>query len=180
MSIHEEIKRRCAEGLLCRLDPLIPAPEGQRGRCLYVTPMIYSLIHGPWEEEGAEELWEGARAHLDRFITGGTITVPKRKRHKHANMARLCPPHREVWDFRVVRPKPGLRIFGRFAATDCFVATSANRRDYLLDKATHEGRERWSTAIRECRHEWRRLFPTYDSVEELAYPEGYMFNAYAI
>jgi hypothetical protein len=75
-------------------------------------------------------------------------------------MARLFPGVDEVWEIRSRDPKPGLRIFGRFAERNVFVALNWSDRTSLGPQGSRE----WATAIRTCKAEWRKLFATYEPI----------------
>lgn len=95
------------------------------------------------------ERWERLRADIGHYVGGGRITW---------NLMRWLDPHRyEHWELRSVRPKPSLRVFGRFAEPDVFVGTHAVERkplkakwslEWELEKLTCE--ERWKEALGDC------------------------------
>jgi len=68
---------------------------------------------------------------------------------------RLEQPPPEIWEIRITNPTPQIRVFGRFAEPDTFVATDMNTRDLLGRKGSHE----WRRACADCQQEWQRLFP---------------------
>jgi hypothetical protein len=80
-------------------------------------------------------------------------------------MGRLSRPADEVWDFRAIE-KPGIRIFGRFAERDIFVALTCWPRSKPIDWLDRppllktDSRE-FRDAIEGCKAEWRKLFHTY-------------------
>jgi len=173
MSIHDEIKARCQEGGLYRLASLMTGTLERRG--IYVTPELSTLIHGPWSDHAEERRWGAARAYLDQFITGRLIILPAGTWHNHAYMGRLDKPEDEVWDFRIKAPRPGMRLFGRFAAKDLMVVVTWAERSQFRSRKTREGRKDWNDAIRACQVAWRNLFPTYDPLNG-AYPDDYLSN----
>lgn len=67
-------------------------------------------------------------------------------------LARVDPVADEVWDFRCIDPKPGIRVFGRFAALDMFVALTWDYRENI------EGEDYWAEQVRMCVAAWDRLF----------------------
>lgn len=111
-------------------------------------------------EEHADEvdsiLFARARQALDSFSAGRTIAIrfPPSKRST-AQLALLDPKSREIWNFRIKDPNPGLRIFGRFAAKDCFVALHYAKRDELQKP------KGWEKAENKCIQQWRLIFPTF-------------------
>ena len=82
--------------------------------------------------------------------------------HATAYMGRLDSPEDEVWDIRSRDPNPGLRVFGRFAEIDTFVALNWDPRSVewhsrhpLVDRDSLY----WHFAIIECQNKWKALFP---------------------
>ncbi|MDE2514437.1 MAG: hypothetical protein KGL12_00285 [Rhodospirillales bacterium] len=99
------------------------------------------------------------RRDLDRFIEGGRVTIRDGLyRSDPAYMARLDPPGGEIWEIRSVDPRPGLRVFGRFAEEDIFVALLLRTRKQLGGKNDPA----WQEVVRHCKAEWRQLFPGHE------------------
>ena len=95
------------------------------------------------------------------FIEGKLISVAKRPfKTKKAYMAQLHPKRDEVWEIRSRDPKPGSRVFGRFAETDVFVALTWSPREILGGPGSRE----WKAVIRQCKTEWRQLFPAHQPI----------------
>lgn len=69
---------------------------------------------------------------------------------------RLEPPPPEIWEIRITYPSPFVRIFGRFAEPDTFIATDMHTREFLGPK----GSVAWNQACQACDAEWHRLFPS--------------------
>jgi len=94
-------------------------------------------------------------AIIQSFIDGSTIPVALEQDHEQAQWARLDPASREVWEIRVrhVKPDTELRISGRFAAIDTFVAL--NLYDYPI-----KGKRAWDQVKMRCQTDWQALFPT--------------------
>ena len=59
--------------------------------------------------------WEKLLADISAFVEGALINW--------ALMKWLDPKKYEHWELRSVRPRPSLRVFGRFACPDVFVGT---------------------------------------------------------
>lgn len=157
MSIHDEINGRCSER---RLRLLAPALVGSPCvRTIFVSAEIYAAVQGPWQEPDHEIRCARLRAYLDRFIEGHVVSVGRDpfKKKADAFLVRLNEREDEVWEIRVRQPKPGIRVFGRFAERDCFVALTWLGREMLDDPHA------WRNAREKCKAEWRRLFPTYDA-----------------
>jgi len=151
MSISDEIRNRCTEGRLLRLealaDPRAYQVASSDRQTIYVSPDIAKYLE--WDDELAAI----AQADLEDFILGREMAVAlKRERHQGCRMARLDRPRDEVWEIRVHEAKPQLRFFGRFAECDVFIVLIGpiGRRD-LFGKG-------WDRIKRECQTKWERLF----------------------
>lgn len=160
MSIYNEITNRIAEGRLIPLRPLMPSTLGLAPRHMYLTETINSLLTGPWSNDEWEERCGYLHADLDRFVQGGVIPVATRPLSggRSSYMRQLFRWREEVWEIRSRDPQPGIRILGRFADTDVFIATSWWHRS---DLGGPESRQ-WRDAIVECKTQWRNLFPAYE------------------
>lgn len=157
MSIHDEIAARASEKppRLFFLPPLIPSVGV--GREMFVSEEIHAVAHPPWPTTKVGRRHAQMRGYLDAFTEGRRITVaddPYRK-PKSTNLARIDPVAHEVFDFRCIAPKPGIRILGCFAAFNLFIALTWNGRENLSDDRA------WRDEIERCKAAWRRLFPTY-------------------
>lgn len=129
---------------------------------------IDTMVNGAWESSIAGNRCAIVRANLENFVSGEPIKVcwePFEADDKH-QMGRLDPVRDGVWDYRHVDPKPGLRIFCRFAEKDVLIALTCSPRSIpvswlpRLPLGIWNSRE-WKLAIRECKAEWNKLFPTY-------------------
>jgi hypothetical protein len=89
---------------------------------------------------------------LESFVLGRTIAVALKHDHKNAEWARLDPPGSEVWEVRARHVNPELRVLGRFAAFDTFVALN-------LYDAQIKGKKNWDAAKVRCQADWNLLFP---------------------
>jgi hypothetical protein len=156
MSIHDEIRNRVHEGRLWLLRPALPASRIVRP--MFASREIMDVVLGPWSDPEWEERCGRLRADLDVFITGRLLTVAERRyQARTAYMAQLDQPRDEVWEIRSRDPEPSLRVFGRFADTNWFVALTWWKRAELGGPKSRE----WRDAIVGCKTEWRNLFPSY-------------------
>ncbi|MCY3879901.1 MAG: hypothetical protein OXF74_12075 [Rhodobacteraceae bacterium] len=83
-------------------------------------------------------------ADFDSFVEGRIVSVSLIDPHNkptNVYLARLHPAEDEVWEIRSRAPKPGLRVFGRFSAKDCFVALRWRRRKDLGGAGSAEFRD---------------------------------------
>ena len=159
MSIHVEISRWVTQGQLFPLHPLFPPLPQVSPRYMYLSEEVRSLIIGPWDSPEWEERCGYLHADLDKFSQGSLIPVagsPFRK-GRTSYMRQLGPWRREVWEIRSRDPDPGIRVLGRFADTDVFIALSWWRRADLGGP----GSRAWRDAIVACNTKWTHLFPAY-------------------
>ncbi len=122
MSILIDIQHRVTEG---RLTKLIPIMSNVHVRQIYLSAEVKSFMDGPWPTKKDENKAGRTRAILEDFVTGAEVVgrLPPSK-NVHTVIALLEPASEEVWEFRIGEPKPGVRIFGRFADKDIFIGTS--------------------------------------------------------
>lgn len=128
-------------------------------RPMFVSQEIRELVLGPWSDSDWAIRCGLLRADFDRFITGATISVAAHPyQARSAYIAQLDPPRDEAWEIRSRDPEPSIRVFGRFALSNWFIALTWSKR---ADLEGPEARQ-WRDAIETCKTEWRKLFPTYD------------------
>lgn len=156
MSISLEIRARREEGRLVLMQPLVPGPHV---RSLFAEESLFRDIDdGQRQLTGTLAYRVGQlRSDFDHFSAGGT-TVVGYGTENTCLFKQLDPRAEEVWEIRSRNPKPAIRVFGRFAEADCFIATHWCLR---TDLGGPDSRE-WATEIRRCKAEWKKLFPTYD------------------
>lgn len=160
MSISVEIAQLVKQGRLYLHQPLMPPDAGAIPRYIYINKEFHSILFGPWESEEWELRCGYLRADLDRFVQGGLIPVAESPLSggRNSYMRQLFRWREEVWEIRSRDPKPGIRVMGRFADTDVFIALSWwHRADLGGPKA-----RAWRDAIVGCKTEWKNLFPTYN------------------
>ena len=123
-------------------------------RSVFASVEVAELLLGEWDDTREGRRHKIARATLDSFSEAGYITIAENPFNKDASavLARVDPVHLEIWDFRCLDPRPGIRILGCFIATDEFIALSWDYRENFDD---YEG---WTRRIEHCRQEWLRLF----------------------
>lgn len=172
MSIGDQVNILCEQGRLLRLRPWLPGAAERRE--LYVTPEFHQLLIGPsWIDEDQEIRWGRLRQDLDKFTQGRLLTVRRQgKRKGDAYMLRLHDPAHEVWEIRSVDPDPGVRVFGRFALKDVFIALLWADRPAL----GAWGDPMWGDAIVQCKTDWRNLFYSFPPMIG-SYPHDYLSNA---
>jgi hypothetical protein len=161
MSIHDDIQYWITRGRLFQVFPRLPAAPVNR--VLVVDEVVNRLVTGPWENE-TEEIRSGRLwADFDRFIEGRLINISLNSPYSKPRttfMARLDPTLDDVIEIRSRDPRPGIRVFGRFADKDVYVALNWEYRERLGGPQNKEfDREREI-----CKAKWRQLFPTYPSI----------------
>ena len=153
------LKELIVNGKLLAVPPL--APGGRHPRVILATQelMVDLMATGAQTDP---RIVAGLRADLDTFIRGDPITVGG-PRHKHADFKPLARTKleigfssHEVWEFRSVDPVPAVRVFGRFARRNVFVATHWHYREPLGDF----GSLAWRREIRRCKHAWNNILGT--------------------
>jgi hypothetical protein len=138
-------------GELSLLPLIYPSPNSPRH--IYLTKPVKAALDGPWADEKTETRMAQAQALLEAFSAGNIITIrlpPSKK--VNAMLALLEDANEQVWEFRSRLPRPGIRIFGRFAERDTFVATNYA----LKENSTTDDEYKHHKEI--CKHEWNRLF----------------------
>lgn len=135
------------EARLISLKPLAPGTSEQR--VMLVTPELMATLDGPWQSNDDADRIARLRAHLDHFVSGGFIDP--------GYLKQLTPKTDEVWTIRSKRPRPSIRVLGRFAARNVFVATNYELRGSLNEIGSIE----WGRATRHCKAVWRALFEPY-------------------
>jgi hypothetical protein len=88
------------------------------------------------------ERWERLRADIAHFVENGMINW--------SFMKWLEPKKQEIWALRSVRPRPSIRVFGRFAEPNVFVGTHAAERTTLGGKWSLE----WEMEKFICEEQW--------------------------
>jgi hypothetical protein len=142
-------------------------------RTVFVSEEVREIVEPPFPWHWVGLRHQSARALLDGFTLGEYITVAEDPFDKpgYAILARVAPVTDEVWDFRCFDPKPGIRIFGRFAELDTFVALTYDYRENIED-LSEQGRE--------CCAAWDKVFeglPPHKGSTLDAYLSGENFEA---
>lgn len=108
---------------------LIPARPvvawARSSREFLMCPQLHGAISDGRAAESDVERnrWAQLEADISTFIEGGLMTEKQIKQLK---------PHKyEHWELISRRPRPSLRVFGRFAKPDVFVGTHVCRREGL-------------------------------------------------
>lgn len=144
-------------------------------RRLYVSTVLYRALDGL---SGNQIQWAEILSDLHQFAAGVyEVKVRRLGRSEDvgekADMVRLAQRHpgdpEEIWEIRICwqePEEPQIRIFGRFAGLDCFIALTWEYR-YGLD---------YSAAMQTCAGVWAQLFPD-DDYWKGRYYDGYLSKA---
>jgi hypothetical protein len=150
MSIIEAVWQRIGEGTLIELKPLPQDSNVLFKRKMYLTATLYEELKRDWSDIKKLERFACLEADLLIFLTSATLDSKY--------MTCLSPFQNGVWQIKSVRPKPGVRVFGFFAAKDLFVATH-----YVFRKGMKNfNSKEYEVEIRRGKAIWRQLFPTYN------------------
>lgn len=149
----EEIKNLCEAGRLVRFTCPLAIPKYRRE--IYISKSVEALLIDSWTSKKQEFRWGFVLSDLIVFVRDAWISIASdSRRAKDAYMARLLPDANEVWDIRCRDPQPGIRLLGRFAKKNVFVALTWEDRLPLRDFESAE----WKAAINRCVEEWNRGF----------------------
>lgn len=156
MSIKCEINARVRDGSLLLVEHSFPAAKTER-HVFVGQEVIDGFNSDNWVDPSEALRFGELRQQFDWFTQGGIITVgwdPYDKK-KTAQLARTDPVQDEVWDFRCTDPKPSIRVFGRFALPDVFIALEWRYRKEMGGPGCRE----WNNMILNTIGKWDALFP---------------------
>jgi hypothetical protein len=123
MLIHDAIK----EAVACsKIFPVIPiAPWAGKPRALFMCkPLLSAIEQGKLSpDEKDRKRWATLEAAMSSFVEGDFVTDDL--------MKQLVDAKHEHWCLRSRKPKPSMRVFGRFAAKDVFIGTHVKLRSEL-------------------------------------------------
>jgi len=119
---------------------------------MFVSTEVADVLDPPWADTREGRLFARLEALLTGFVEGDYLTVGEDPFNKDSGaiLARVHPVEEEIWDFRCLDPKPGIRAFGCFAEKDTFIALTWDYRENLDDC--------WSEVVADCKAEWKKLF----------------------
>jgi len=121
MSIDTQIRQALASGKLSYLPREMRDKLSERA-VLFHPSLVHKLTsYGCCDEE--EDRFGNLQLDLEHFVEGGVISMGfTPHQHRDAYIGRLCPTSDGTWEIRSRAPSPGLRVFGRFAKKDVFIA----------------------------------------------------------
>lgn len=152
MSLDEHIETLC-NPKAPRLWLLKPTDESKkRIRDVYVSSEVRMFLEGARGiSRDLLPVAGGALSIFDLFTNGDRITfgMDPHDKDKRCLFARNAEIKFGVCDARVMDPKPQVRIFGVFAATDVFIALTWNRRRLLgFPGAVARAKGQWGLLFR--------------------------------
>src|SRR5690348_15798493 len=152
MSIYVDIADRVSEQRLFPLPPLMPLRPGNMPRQMYVATEVNTLCNGPWPSSEWMTRCMVLRADLARFSLGGPIPVAARPfiGGRKSFLRQLFRWREEVCEIRC-QDDPPIRVLGRFADTDLFIALNWY---FRADLGPPHSRQ-WRDAIVGCKTQWR-------------------------
>jgi hypothetical protein len=123
MLISDAIKAAQLAGKLTPAKPVV-SWAGSPRVLLMCEPLVAEMAAGRLSPDEAERArFASLEADFSHFIEGGYINDDL--------MKPLQPLKYEHWELRSRKPRPSLRVFGRFAMPDVFVATHLQPRSLL-------------------------------------------------
>ena len=123
MLIPDAVRAAVKSGKLVPAKPI--ASWAAQPRVVLLCEPIRDAINAGTKDpdENERQCWAKVQAAFSLFIEGGRITE---------NLVKQLKPEKfEHWEFRCRRPRPSIRVFGRFVAPDVFVATHPRPRREL-------------------------------------------------
>jgi hypothetical protein len=151
------------------LIPFIPPLTGlSRPRAFLMTKRLKEQISEGLVSPDAKrvERWDRLRADIAYYVGNGLVTW--------SLMRWLDPKKFEHWELRSVRPRPSLRVFGRFAEADVFIGT------HMVERAPLGGKWslNWELEKLICEDEWNQALPGCAPFRASSYEEYITENAY--
>lgn len=150
MSIIEVLASKVAYRMLF---PLIPQARGSSvRRPMYIAEELWSLFATSHPDPEFESRIGTLRADLEAFVDG-TALYP-------GYLFLLSPARDAVWEIRSTRDDPSIRVLGRFAQKDVFIATNYATRSELGGWKSRAWRD---ARVKSCAI-WTNLFHTYQPI----------------
>ncbi len=160
MSISDDIRKRIVElegAELFHLPPLIKGDPSVRE--LFVSAEVKSIVVPPWPPTYVGVRHQSFRTDLDTFTRHDELRVSEMPFDKawDADISRVHPVKREVWDFRSLEP-PGIRCFGRFGGLNLFIALTYAYRENIEAGDAWLSSDDWDGERDRFERAWVRLF----------------------
>jgi hypothetical protein len=154
MSIREHLQLALDAGWLVNLQPSLPSIPHQR--MIFVARTLYSELEYELNDASSAVRTAELFSTFDVFLSGKPISIGGRD-DKYAYIKQLEPTTEEVWEIRSIQPRPSIRVFGRFAACDVFIACNKGLRTQLGGFGSRE----FQKAMSYCKIEWRKCLQSW-------------------
>jgi len=166
MIIRDAIEAAKTAGALIPFNP--PVGWNSKPRAFLMTQRLAGQITDGLTSTDAKRVdrWDRLRADIANFVENGLMTW--------ASMKWLDPHKYEHWEIKSRRPRPSLRIFGRFAEPNVFVGTHVIERTKLGEKWSLE----WELEKLACEEEWKRAMGDCLPFHGNSYEDYMTENAY--
>lgn len=145
MSTKAILAAAASAGQLRLLQPL--SPRAMRRRAMYVGRQVWELLEGDVIDSVTAERYGRLQADLENFVTEEYL-YPK-------YLFWLNSKEDLIWEIRSVEEQPTLRVLGRFAEKDIFVALTIEERSELGGWDS----ESWKRAMRTTIQRWNSILP---------------------
>lgn len=158
MSIPAIVKAAIEKEYLCFLPLQVPSDATLRHMVLH--PQI---VHDLGRAQDIPRMFE-LQAELESFVRGDHMTmcfIPFK--HKKARIGLLDPESLAICDIRCQHKSPGIRVLGRFAATDCFVGLEWRPRSKPIvgfnnaPLSDERSGNEWTFASLEVEQRWKQI-----------------------
>jgi len=151
MSIDDQILALVRSGSLVPLSPKHPSDSTVRP--LLLRPSLFQdIVRGPWDDERERiRVSVVLRADMDEYVTGQPLLVTLNNRKDGKGFLKRLSDVDEIWTLRS-KKKDGIRVFGRFARKDTFIATHWEYRRFI------KNRNDWAMEEARCIDIWQNLF----------------------
>ena len=124
MLIRDEIQANLNTG---RLVPVKShASWSAEPRAFLLERELAKQIADGQNDKDMRDRWAKLEADMAHFVEGGYVNW--------GLMKWLDPKEQEVWELKSVRPRPSMRVFGRFAEPNVFIGTNLALRPNLKGK----------------------------------------------
>jgi len=132
------------------LAPLVPLRAGEQRRTIWAKPALRDLVTGKITPGSGFPCLE-FDLFVGRYSKGYIVSATRDKRKK--SDFKWLQDHHQVWVVALRKPRPGWRIFGRFAGKNRFVAFGVFIRGDL------GGFANYTTEASKIPLEWDATFP---------------------
>ncbi len=146
MSIKSHLLAMEAKGVLRRFTA--PAPHASV-RALFFMPEIEKEIANPNSAVNFYKARHNCERALEKWVLGEPVKMKMSGSGTGSDIARLDAPPTNVWEIRVVEPRPQFRWFCQFACQDTIIVASLWNRDTLGERFRKSGKrnDAWQAAM---------------------------------